>query len=45
MHNKNDNNLKVVTIWYLAFSSKEDFCCKNKKLVTGNEATVHLAET
>ena len=23
-------------------SSKEDSCCKHKKLVTGNEATVHL---
>ena len=25
-------------------SSKEDSCCKHKKLVTGNEATVHLVE-
>ena len=25
-------------------SSKEDSCCKHKKLVTENEATVHLVE-
>ena len=25
-------------------SPKEDSCCKHKKLVTGNEATVHLVE-
>ena len=26
------------------YSSKEDSCCKHKKLVTGSEATVHLVE-
>ena len=26
------------------YSSREDSCCKHKKLVTGNEATVHLVK-
>ena len=34
----------ILAILKAKCSPKEDSCCKQKKLVTGNEATVHLVE-